>query len=273
MGLFLTPTPTTPLAVIRLPEVDYGEALQLQRELLEARLLGDRPDTLILLAHPPVVTVGRGSHAENMRLSEEELRGRGIALWETDRGGDVTYHGPNQVVGYVIFDLRDHGQDLHRFLRQIEGGVLRALGTFGVEGRRIPGLTGVWVGERKVCAIGIKVSRWISMHGFALNVDDDLSGFEAIVPCGIQDRGVTSLQGLLGREVERRQVEDALIAGFAAEFGITPREDRLARDDEDRVSRQEDIVPAAETDLSPRAHRRLSEDDLNHTRLVTEPVP
>jgi lipoyl(octanoyl) transferase len=158
-------------------------------------------------------------------LPEEELRRRGIALWETDRGGDVTFHGPGQIVGYVIFDLREHGQDLHRFLRRMEEAILRALGAFGLEGRRIPGLTGVWVGERKVCAIGIKVSRWISMHGFALNVSTDLSYFDVIVPCGIADRGVTSLAALLGRGVERRQVENALANAFAREFGLDPRED------------------------------------------------
>jgi lipoyl(octanoyl) transferase len=158
-------------------------------------------------------------------LPEDELRRRGISLWETDRGGDVTFHGPGQVVGYVIFDLREHGQDLHRFLRRIEESVLRALAAFGVEGGRIPGLTGVWVGERKVCAIGIKVSRWISMHGFALNVSTDLSYFDVIVPCGIADREVTSLAALLGRAVDRRQVENALANAFAREFGLEIREE------------------------------------------------
>ena len=215
------------LAVIRLPEVEYGEAFELQRRLLEERRLGARPDTLLLLSHPPVVTVGRGGGAEHVLLPEDELRRRGIALWETDRGGDVTFHGPGQIVGYVIFDLRDHGQDLHRFLRRMEGAILRALASFGIEGRRISGLTGVWVGERKVCAIGIKVSRWISMHGFAFNVSTDLSYFDVIVPCGISDRGVTSLSALLGREVDRREVEDALMMAFAEEFGLAPREDSL----------------------------------------------
>ena len=213
------------LSVLRLPEIEYGEGLDLQRRLLEERRAGERPDTLVLLSHPPVVTVGRGSSVGHVLLPEEELRRRGIALWETDRGGDVTFHGPGQVVGYVIFDLREHGQDLHRFLRRMEEAVLRALGAFGLEGKRIPGLTGVWVGERKVCAIGIKVSRWISMHGFALNVSTDLSYFDVIVPCGIADRGVTSLAALLGRAVERRQVENALANAFAREFGLEPWED------------------------------------------------
>jgi lipoate-protein ligase B len=220
------PGPLRPeLSVLRLPEIEYGEGLHLQRRLLEERRAGERPDTLVLLSHPPVVTVGRGSSDGHVLLPEEELRRRGIALWETDRGGDVTFHGPGQIVGYVIFDLREHGQDLHRFLRRMEEAILRALGAFGLEGRRIPGLTGVWVGERKVCAIGIKVSRWISMHGFALNVSTDLSYFDVIVPCGIADRGVTSLAALLGRGVERRQVENALANAFAREFGLDPRED------------------------------------------------
>ena len=211
-----------PLAVLRLPEVEYGAGLEIQRRLLEACRLGRRPDTLLLLAHPPVVTVGRGGGAQHVLLPEAELRRRGIALWETDRGGDVTFHGPGQVVGYVIFDLRRHGQDLHRFLRRIEAGVIRALAAFGIEGRRIPGLTGVWVGDRKVCAIGIKVSRWISMHGFALNVSTDLSYFDVIVPCGITNCGVTSLEALLGREVPRSSVEAALVEGFSSEFGLLP---------------------------------------------------
>ena len=216
-----------PLSVLRFPELEYGRAFDLQREFLEERRAGRRPDTLLLLTHPPVVTVGRGGRAEHVLLSRTELEGRGIALWETDRGGDVTFHGPGQLVGYAIFDLRDHGQDLHRFLRQIEGAILRALASLGIEGGRIPGLTGVWVGERKVCAIGIKVSRWISMHGFALNVTTDLSYFDVIVPCGIANREVTSLAALLGRDVHRDEAERAVIEGFAAEYGLTPREERL----------------------------------------------
>jgi lipoyl(octanoyl) transferase len=218
---------TAPLAVLRLPEVEYGAALDLQRRLHEERCQGGRPDTLLLLSHPPVVTVGRGSRPGHLLLPEEDLRRRGIALWETDRGGDVTFHGPGQVVGYVIFDLRERGQDLHRFLRRMEAAILRALGAFGIEGRTMPGLTGVWVGDRKVCAIGIRVSRWVSMHGFALNVSTDLSYFDVIVPCGIAGRGVTSLAALVGRPVERRQVENALVNAFADEFGLEPWEDAL----------------------------------------------
>jgi len=215
----------SPLAVLRLGEIEYGAALELQRRLHEARRAGARPDTLLLLSHPPVVTVGRGSRPDHVLLPEPELRRRGIALWETDRGGDVTFHGPGQIVGYAIFDLREHGQDLHRFLRRMEEAILRALRAFGLEGRRIAGLTGVWVGERKVCAIGIRVSRWITMHGFALNVSTDLSYFDVIVPCGIPDREVTSLSALLGRSVDRRQVENALANAFADEFALDPREE------------------------------------------------
>lgn len=216
-----------PLAVLRLPELEYGQACELQRKLLEERRLGERPDTLLLMSHPPVVTVGRGAGAGHVLLHEEELHRRGIALWETDRGGDVTFHGPGQIVGYVIFDLREHGQDLHRFLRRMESAVIRALAAFGLDGNRVSGLTGVWVADRKVCAIGIKVSRWISMHGFALNVSTDLTYFDVIVPCGIADRGVTSLTALLGHRVDRRQVENALVNAFAGEYGLVPREERL----------------------------------------------
>jgi lipoic acid synthetase len=205
-----------PLALLRLPEIEYGEALDLQRRLLEERRSGSRPDTLVLLSHPPVVTVGRGAREGHVLVPEPELRRRGIALWETDRGGDVTFHGPGQVVGYAIFDLRDHGQDLHRFLRAMEGAVIRALAAFGLEGARIPGLTGVWVRGRKVCAIGIKVSRWISMHGFALNVSTDLTYMrEHIVACGIPDRPVTSLAEE-GIDVTMRDVVD-VVARLAAE--------------------------------------------------------
>jgi lipoate-protein ligase B len=218
-----------PLDVLRLGEVAYDDALALQRRLLEERRLGLRPDTLVLLSHPPVVTVGRGGGAQHVLLSAEQLAARGIELRETDRGGDVTFHGPGQVVGYAILDLGVHGRDLHRFLRRMEEAVLRALAHVGVEGRREPGLTGVWAGDRKVCAIGIKVSRWISMHGFALNVATDLSFFDVIVPCGIADRGVTSLTELLGRPVERREVEDALAAAFAAEFALEWRDVGLDR--------------------------------------------
>ncbi|MFN2432020.1 MAG: lipoyl(octanoyl) transferase LipB [Gemmatimonadota bacterium] len=211
-----------PLSVRRLTELGYDEAFALQCRLVEDVRAGRAPDTLVLLSHPPVVTVGRGSAEGHVLLSEAELLRRGIALRDTDRGGDVTFHGPGQIVGYVVFDLRRHGQDLHRFLRRIEDAVLRALAALGVEGGRVPGLTGVWVGERKVCAIGIKVSRWVSLHGFALNVSTDLSFFDVIVPCGIAGRGVTSLAELLGRAPDRREVEDALVAAFAREYGLDP---------------------------------------------------
>ena len=207
-----------PLDVLRLGETAYDDALALQRRLLEERRLGQRPDTLVLLSHPPVVTVGRGGGAQHVLLSAEQLAARGIELRETDRGGDVTFHGPGQVVGYAILDLGVHGRDLHRFLRRMEEAVLRALAIVGVEGRREPGLTGVWVGDRKVCAIGIKVSRWISMHGFALNVATDLSFFDVIVPCGIADRGVTSLAMALGRAPELIEVEDRFVDHFARVF-------------------------------------------------------
>lgn len=225
-----------PLAVLRLLQMDYDEALALQRRLLERRHRGERPDTLILLSHPPVVTIGRGSSDGHVLLAADELRLRGIELRETDRGGDVTFHGPGQVVGYVIFDLRVHGQDLHRFLRRIEESILRALAELGFAGGRIPGLTGIWVAGAKVCAIGIKVSRWVSMHGFALNVSTDLRYFDCIVPCGISDRAVTSLEALRGAPVDRRAVEDALVRGFAAEYGLAPREESL--------DLQPDSVPA-----------------------------
>jgi len=183
--------------VIRRGEVPYVEALELQRRIHEERVRGERPDTLILLTHPPVVTLGRGAHEENLLLTPDEYAGRGVEVHETDRGGDVTYHGPGQLVGYPIVDLRSRGLGPREFLRLIERTLIELLATMGLDAGRVPGLTGVWVGGEKVAAIGIRISRGVSQHGFALNVTTDPREFELIVPCGIRDRGVTSLSLLL----------------------------------------------------------------------------
>lgn len=206
-----------------LGNVDYASAWQHQRELVQQRRAGAIPDTLLLLEHrPPVITLGRGSHAEHLLVTPQQLENLGIHLVETDRGGDITYHGPGQLVGYPILDLRHHGRDVHLYLRNLEEAIIIALGHFGIVGHRKEGLTGVWVGEEKIAAIGIKVSHWITMHGFALNVCPDLSHFGLIVPCGIRNKGVTSLQNLLGREVTLQELISPVVEAFARVFNLQP---------------------------------------------------
>jgi lipoyl(octanoyl) transferase len=194
------------LEVIRRGETSYTEALGWQRELHAERADGAREDTLLLLTHSPVVTLGRGSDPAHLLLSLEEYERRGVEVHETDRGGDVTYHGPGQLVGYPIIALRPHGLGPRTFLRSLEESIVLLLARHDIEGGRVPGLTGVWVGREKVAAMGIRVSRGVTMHGFALNVSTDPSEFELIVPCGIRDRGVTSMERILGRSVDLDQV-------------------------------------------------------------------
>lgn len=207
------------VAVRRLGRVGYEAAWELQRDLVAARQTGGAPDTLLLLEHPPVITLGRSGESAHLLGSEAELERRGVAFVETDRGGDITFHGPGQIVGYAIVDLAARGRDLHRYLRDLEAVLIRALAEFGIVAGRVDGLTGVWVGDAKVAAIGIRVSRWVTHHGFALNVDTDLSYFDLIVPCGIADRRVTSMEALLGHAVVRGGVESALGRAFEKVFG------------------------------------------------------
>ncbi len=211
-----------PLEVRRLGLVRYADALELQAELVRARRAGEVPDTLLLLQHPHVITLGSGSHEANVLVTPEEREARGIELFETGRGGDVTYHGPGQLVGYPILDLKPDRQDLHRYLRDLEEVLIGVLAEWGLRGGRKEGLTGVWVGDRKLAAIGVRVSSgWITSHGFALNVSTDLSYFGAIVPCGIMQYGVGSISGELGREVAMEEVEAATVRCFEREFGWT----------------------------------------------------
>lgn len=190
-----------PLAVRRLGRIPYAEGLDLQARLVEERQAGLIPDTLLLLEHEPVFTLGRNSHQENVLLPEAALRAKGFEVFETGRGGDVTYHGPGQVVGYPILDLKPDRQDVHRYVRDLEEVMIRTCADYDVVAGRIKGSTGCWVGEQKIGAIGVRLSRWVTSHGFAFNVDVDLAPFELIVPCGIRERGVTSLAKLLGHEV------------------------------------------------------------------------
>ena len=201
--------------------VPYADALELQRTLHAQRVAGAIPDTLLLLEHPPVITLGKAFHPEHLRYAREFYTQQGVELHPTDRGGDVTCHNPGQLVGYPIFDVAQHGRDLHKFLRDIEQAIIDALRAFGVEGHRESGYTGVWVGDAKIAAIGIKVTKWVSMHGFALNVNNDLRLFQTIVPCGIADRPVTSLQQALGRAVPMERVKNAVARAFEQVFRIT----------------------------------------------------
>jgi lipoyl(octanoyl) transferase len=198
----------------------YGEALALQRALVEDRRAGRVSDLLLLVEHPHVLTLGvRGDGGRSHILASAEVLGdKGVDVFETGRGGDITYHGPGQIVGYPILDLKPDRCDVHRYVRDIEEVLIRATGDFGVMAERVAGLTGVWVGDEKLAAIGIRISRWITSHGFAYNVTTDLDYFNLIVPCGIADRGVTSLSRLLGRPVDRRAVEDRIVARFCEVF-------------------------------------------------------
>jgi lipoyl(octanoyl) transferase len=190
----------------------------LQATLVADRQAGRIPDTLLLLEHDPVLTLGRNARKENVLLPEDALRSRGFALFETGRGGDVTYHGPGQIVGYPILELPPGRRDVHRYVRDLEEVMIRACADQGVIATRVQGLTGAWVGDEKIGAIGVRLARWVTSHGFALNVSLDLAPFDLIVPCGIRGRGVTSLARLLGRPVAIEEVVSGLAAHFAAVF-------------------------------------------------------
>ena len=209
-----------PPEVRRLGVVPYAEALALQKELVEERREGRVGDVLLLLEHPHVLTLGvRGDGGRSHILAENEiLASRGVEVFETGRGGDVTYHGPGQLVGYPILDLKPERCDVHRYVRDLEEVLIRVVADYGVAAERIPGLTGVWANGDKVAAIGVRIARWITSHGFALNVATDLDYFQLIVPCGIADRGVTSLSRLVGRDVDRVEVEDRLVQRFTEVF-------------------------------------------------------
>jgi len=209
------------LTVRRLGRVGYQEALDLQADLVEKRRRGEIGDLLLLLQHPPVITLGVKTRNDrtNIVATEPQLAAEGVEVFETGRGGDVTYHGPGQLVGYPIFDLNPDRRDVHRYVRDIEQALIDAVATFGITAGRVPGLTGIWAGDHKLAAIGVRISRWITSHGFALNVAPNLSHFDLIVPCGIRDRGVTSMERLLGRAVPMAEVEAAVESAFRAVFG------------------------------------------------------
>ncbi|HSG81948.1 MAG TPA: lipoyl(octanoyl) transferase LipB [Gemmatimonadota bacterium] len=208
--------------MVQLPGLtDYGEALELQRSLARARVAGQlADDVLLLLEHPKVITLGRGASEANVLLPPELLANRGVKLHEIERGGDVTYHGPGQLVGYPIIDLTRHRQDLHWYLRQLEEVLMRALRAYQIEGRRVPGYTGVWVEDRKIASIGVHVTRWVTFHGFALNVSTDLADFDLIVPCGIEAVKMTSVEKETGAGRSVTQVGDEVARCFGEVFDL-----------------------------------------------------
>src|ERR1035437_8536339 len=203
--------------------VDYAAALELQRERVAQRKAGTISDTLILLEHPHVYTLGRNAQKENMLVSEEFLASRGAQVFHTDRGGDVTYHGPGQLVGYPILDLTRHRRDISWYMRSLEEVFIRTAQDYGIEAGRSAGAAGVWVGNDKLTAMGVHLSRWVTSHGFALNVDTDLRYFEWIVPCGLQGKGVTSLAKLLGHPVKMEGATERVVEHFGDVFGLELR--------------------------------------------------
>jgi lipoyl(octanoyl) transferase len=204
------------LQVRDLGRMRYAAALEIQQSLVERRKLGLIPDQLLFVEHPHVITQGRAGHAENLLASESALRSAGIEFYPTNRGGDITYHGPGQIVGYPILDLREWKRDVVAYVRAIEQAIVDALAKFDIAGGRIPGCTGVWVDGKKVAAIGVHISRWVTSHGFALNHTTDLRYFQYIVPCGLT-KPVTSMQEL-GSGSSREQVLAALSIEFAKQF-------------------------------------------------------
>lgn len=198
------------ITVMDLGLLGYGEALSFQRRAVADRKAGRAGDRLILVEHPPVVTLGRLADEANIRLPREALLARGVEVYDVERGGDVTYHGPGQLVGYPIIDLKRAGLGVHEYLRLLEETIIETAAGFAIEAFTRKGLTGVWTCQGKLAAIGVAVSRWISYHGFALNVETDLAGFDSIVPCGLAGERVTSMRRILGRPVDMAAVKRAV---------------------------------------------------------------
>jgi lipoyl(octanoyl) transferase len=203
-------------AVRPLGRIEYGKALELQQQLVAERKQGLGHDHLLLLEHPHVITLGRNGHMENLLASDQVLERAGISFFPTDRGGDVTYHGPGQLVGYPILDLREWKRDVGAYVRGVEQAIIETIGEYGIAAGRIPKLTGVWVGDRKIAAIGVHISRWVTSHGFALNVSTDLSYFQYIVPCGLT-KPVTSM-AQLGVRASLHEVGERLAVNFCRIF-------------------------------------------------------
>jgi len=212
--------------------IDYREAWELQKEIHAKRVRGEISDFLFLLEHPNTYTLGKTAHRENLIGSEDYLKKNQISVYDIDRGGDITYHGPGQIVGYPIIDLNNWFRDTHKYLRALEEVLILTCNDFGLNCKRSPKHTGVWIGERKIAAIGIKVSRWVTMHGFAFNVNTDLNLFNGIIPCGIQDKTVTSLSKELDSEINIRDVKSKLLNRFVTQFNY----DEIATTEKEQLS-------------------------------------
>ena len=198
--------------------IDYKEAWDLQQEIHAKRVLGEVEDILFLLEHPNTYTLGKTAHKANLISSEDYLKQNQISVYDIDRGGDITYHGPGQIVGYPIIDLNNWFKDTHKYLRALEEVIIKTCNDYGLKSERNPKHTGVWIGDKKIAAIGIKVSRWVTMHGFAFNVNTDLNLFSGIIPCGIQDKTVTSLKQELRNEINIQEVKEKLLKNFIQLF-------------------------------------------------------
>ena len=198
--------------------IDYKEAWDLQKEIFSKRISGEVEDYLLLLEHHNTYTLGKTANKENLKGSEHYLKENKISVYDIDRGGDITYHGPGQIVGYPIIDLNNWFKDTHKYLRALEEVIIKTCSEYGLDCERNPKHTGVWKNDRKIAAIGIKVSRWITMHGFAFNVNTDLNLFNGIVPCGIQDKSVTSLSKELNSEISIQEVKEKLLKNFSDVF-------------------------------------------------------
>ena len=218
--------------VQQLGRMDYCEALQLQHQNAARRKAGTIPDTLLLLEHPHVYTFGRNANKEHLLVSRQFLTKLGAEVFDTDRGGDVTYHGPGQLVGYPILDLTQYRRDIAWYMRSLEEVMIGVAAGFAVRATRLNGATGVWVGNEKLVAMGVHISRWVTSHGFAFNVNTDMRYFEHIVPCGLRGKGVTSLQRLLGEPVKMEAVVQRVIEEFGRVFGL-----EMAKFEESTVER------------------------------------
>lgn len=210
--------------IVNLGPMDYKEALEIQERLLTLRIEGRIQDTLLLVEHPPVLTLGRRGEYSNILVPRQLLEAQGVGIYEVSRGGDITYHGPGQIVGYPIMDLKNYGKDIKQFVWNVEDVFIRLLQEqYGITARREEKkYTGVWVGEEKITAIGIYVKQWVTMHGFAFNVNTNLEHFQWINPCGITDKGVTSLRKLLGREMDFEVLNRQVVEYFCGVFGVEP---------------------------------------------------
>lgn len=202
-----------------LGSLGYQEAWEIQKQVAEEVIAG-APDALLFVEHPPVLTLGASFHSENLLFTREQIKARGVQVHETDRGGDVTYHGPGQLVMYPIFDVGRHGKDLHKWLRDLEETQIQLLAGLGIEARRFAPHTGAWVGHEKVAAIGVKIRKWVSLHGIALNCSNDLKEFGLIIPCGISNYGVTSVSRLLGRNFSIEEAKPLAVRAFESVFGL-----------------------------------------------------